>query len=385
MSRISLRLMSAALVVIGGLFGQSLFANTKVAVGPVTCQPTLVHFPTIQSAVNAVPTGSVVEVCPGTYPEQVVISEPLTLNGVTDGTGDAAVITVPAGGLVPNATSTLVGGPVAAQLLVANTVEVTVQNITIDGTGGGCPVGATRVFGIEFDFVGQPVDVFAGGKIANNVVRNELNTCGMRTDGIEVDNSYVTITGNGVHDIEITPIGTYLGQASITNNTTQNALNGIVPLGGSAINVVSGNTISNLMPNFGFQQTGIWVDGGVASVSKNTVSSGPGGIGIYLPFTSTGTKVTGNVVSAVGYGVELFGSAGTTVQTNTFSNSSSDGILDLNSAGGNIITKNIVNEASFGIFELSTGSDTLTPNTFYNVVVTVDPSPFSGPGTTTSF
>jgi hypothetical protein len=35
--------------------GQNLFAKTSVAVGPSTCQPGLVHFSTIQGAVNAVP------------------------------------------------------------------------------------------------------------------------------------------------------------------------------------------------------------------------------------------------------------------------------------------------------------------------------------------
>jgi len=384
MSRISFHMMAATLAVIVGLFGQSVFAATKVAVGPATCQPALVHFSTIQSAVNGVPAGSTIEVCPGAYPEQVVISEPLTLKGVTDGIGDAAVITVPATGLVPNATSST-EGTVAVQLLVANAVNVTVQNITIDGTGGGCPAGANRVFGVEFYFVGQPVDGYAGGTIENNVVRNELNACGLLTDGIEVDNSYVTIKYNEVHDIEITPIGTYLGQASITNNTTQNALNGIVVSGGSATNVVSGNTISNLTPNYGFLQVGLWVNGGVATVSKNNITSGAGAYGIYLPSTASGTAVTGNVVSAVGYGVYVSGSAGTTVQTNTINNSSNDAITDVFSAGGNIVTKNTVNEAPFGIFEQSTGSDTLTPNTFYNVVVTIDPSPYSGPGTTIPF
>ncbi|MFZ2046361.1 MAG: DUF1565 domain-containing protein, partial [Trebonia sp.] len=38
-------------------------------------------FKTIQSAVNAAPAGGTVVVCPGTYHEQVVISEPLTLTG----------------------------------------------------------------------------------------------------------------------------------------------------------------------------------------------------------------------------------------------------------------------------------------------------------------
>jgi parallel beta-helix repeat protein len=380
MSKMALRVIVVVAILIAAL-GQNLFANTKVAVGPSTCVPSLVHFSTIQSAVNAVPAGSVIQVCPGTYPEQVVISEPLTLSGVTDGTGNAAVITVPGNGLVQNATSST-EGPVAVQLLVANTVEVTVQNITIDGTGGGCPAGANRVFGMEFYFVGQPVDGFAGGKIANNVVRNELNTCGMLTDGIEADNSYVTITGNEVHDIEITPIGATLGQASITNNTTQNALNGIVVSGGSPTNIVSGNTISNLTPNYGYQQIGLWISGGVATVSNNTISSAVGySVGIYLPGTANGTKVAGNIVSAMGYGVYLSESAGTTVQTNTIRNSANDAIVDVGSAGGNIIAKNIVSEAPFGIYELSIGSDTITPNSYYNVVVTIDPSPFSGPPT----
>ncbi len=47
----------------------------------------------------AVPSGSMVEVCPGTYPEQVVISKPLTLEGITIGNADQAVITVPNIGL----------------------------------------------------------------------------------------------------------------------------------------------------------------------------------------------------------------------------------------------------------------------------------------------
>jgi len=380
MSRITLRLTTIAAMIVVGLLGQSLFATTSVAVGPVTCQPKLVHFATIQSAVSAVPAGSTVLVCPGTYPEQVVISEPLTLKGITDGVGDAAVITVPATGLVQNAISSTVG-PVAAQLLVANTVEVTVQNIAIDGTGSGCVTGANRVFGLEVYFVGTAVDGTSAGKIENVVVRNELDPC-LLADGIEVDNSFVTITSNEVHDIGITPIGSVGGQVSITNNSTQNALNGIVVTGASATNLVSGNTISNLLPNFGFQQVGLWINGGAATVSKNTITRGSGAFGIYLPSTSPGTAVTLNQVNAVAYGVYLTGSSGTSVKTNTVSNTSADGIVDSSSGGGNTITKNTVNESPFGIFETGGSGDTFTPNSFYNVLVTIDPNPINSPGTT---
>src|SRR6202007_2139833 len=47
-----------------------------------TCKPKLPNFATISIAVSSVPPGSKIFVCPGTYAEQVVISQPLTLEGI---------------------------------------------------------------------------------------------------------------------------------------------------------------------------------------------------------------------------------------------------------------------------------------------------------------
>lgn len=49
-------------------------------------------FGTIQAAVSSpsVPAGSIIDVCPGTYPEQVVISKKLTLQGIVLRRGDLA-------------------------------------------------------------------------------------------------------------------------------------------------------------------------------------------------------------------------------------------------------------------------------------------------------
>jgi hypothetical protein len=44
-----------------------------------------VNFTTISAAVIGVPAGSKIQVCPGTYPEQVTISQPLTLEGISSG------------------------------------------------------------------------------------------------------------------------------------------------------------------------------------------------------------------------------------------------------------------------------------------------------------
>ncbi len=62
-------------------------------------------FTTIQAAVTAAPSGSTIDVCPGIYPEQVMIeAKTLTLVGVLSGTNDAAVLVPPAGGLIMNGT-----------------------------------------------------------------------------------------------------------------------------------------------------------------------------------------------------------------------------------------------------------------------------------------
>src|SRR5262252_4749749 len=69
-----------------------------------TCRQTLIIFPTISAAVNGVPSGSTIEICPGTYPEQVVITQPLTLEEVPGVSGEV-VIVVPPGGLTQTVNS----------------------------------------------------------------------------------------------------------------------------------------------------------------------------------------------------------------------------------------------------------------------------------------
>ena len=102
-------------------------------------------YSTIQSAVSAAPPGGTVLVCPGTYPEQVEITQPLTLKGVQVGGKDAAVITSPSGGVVTNTSLLRTGTPAAAQVLVQNTTEVNITNLTMDGTGNKIPSCGTSV------------------------------------------------------------------------------------------------------------------------------------------------------------------------------------------------------------------------------------------------
>jgi len=358
-----------AAVLLSGLLGQSL-ATTTVVVGPSTCKSTLKHYSTIQSAVSAVPWGTTVMVCPGPYAEQVIVNQPLTLEGVTDGTGNAAVITVPGGGLVQNGTSASFG-PVTVQLLVQNTVGVTIKNLVVDGSGGTCPAGSNRNVGIGVFDVGSANDGTTAATIANVVVRNELACFG---DGILADTSYITITGSEIHDINQTAIDAYSAKYSITNNSIQRAhAYGIVLVDNANGSVVSGNDVSDGTngilssgPNWG------------ATITKNTVLNDYY-VGIWT-FYAYQQTVTNNVVSNSWYPYVIRGGYLDKVQNNKFSDALYDGILDYSSFGGNNITKNTVNEAQFGIFaDGTTGGDTLVPNTFYNTVTTIDPGPTQGP------
>src|SRR5260370_1024853 len=93
-------------------------AAAKVEVG--SCLAGLPKFSTIQAAVSGVPPFSTILVCPGVYPEQVTISQPLTLRGQGIANMDRPVGAVPqnpAGGpgLTVNVTS-LNGGNFSAEV-----------------------------------------------------------------------------------------------------------------------------------------------------------------------------------------------------------------------------------------------------------------------------
>src|SRR5438045_9468634 len=95
---------------------------------------------TTSAAVAAGPAGSIINVCPGTYAQQVVISKALTLQGIFSGDSSQAVITVPNSGLTTTPSIDPIFGTVAAQIQVtAGPVNIT--NITVDGTAGtaNCP------------------------------------------------------------------------------------------------------------------------------------------------------------------------------------------------------------------------------------------------------
>src|SRR5260370_9613 len=74
------------------------------------------------------------KVRPGRYTEQVNIFTPLTLEGVSSGNSDRAVIAAAGANLASNIDS-IFGEPIVAQVLADAAGTVNISNITVDGLG----------------------------------------------------------------------------------------------------------------------------------------------------------------------------------------------------------------------------------------------------------
>ena len=127
-----------------------------------TCTNNALQYPTIQLAVTAAHSGDKVEVCPGTYPEQVNITTAITLEPVP-GQHGSVTVTLPASP-VDNAT-TLYGQPATAQIFVSSPHgAVKIEDLTVDGSGFTAPNGCADEFlGIYYQN--------AGGTISGNTTQ----------------------------------------------------------------------------------------------------------------------------------------------------------------------------------------------------------------------
>lgn len=119
----------------------------------VHCVPPVVaHFPAcqdqhplgIQDAVNHAEAGETVFVGVGTYPEQIMITRPLTLEGE-----GASLTSIRPLIVATNTSSLFSGAPIAAILLVDQTPGVAVLDLTIDGSVAAfntCSPGYVGIF-----------------------------------------------------------------------------------------------------------------------------------------------------------------------------------------------------------------------------------------------
>ncbi len=137
--------LSALVLAVAFLISQETKAATLTVGNPTsfTCPHT---FTTIQSAVTAASPGDTIQVCPGTYDEQVnVTTQDLTI----DGAGAGSTIIKPSI-VVPNSSSLFSGSPIYAIVLIDGVKGVTVEDLTVDGADAAAPLACNTYVGIFY-------------------------------------------------------------------------------------------------------------------------------------------------------------------------------------------------------------------------------------------
>jgi hypothetical protein len=329
----------------------------NVAVG--NCRPHLVSYATISAAVAAATPNSTVVVCPGTYPEQVTITQPLTLRGLSLGAGSNPVITVPSGGLV--------GDPVQVSVQGDDSVPfgpVDISDLVVDGAGAVVDCSTATFTGIEY--------VDASGTLANLLVRNQkpggcgvgislqgsdfiVDTVKVRNSRVDnFDNTGILATSNGVTGflVDLTA-----NSVASTSTTVQSGIDYEFTDGTAAWNTILVSSGTGLdLDNFfaGMTARGNIIVGATIGISSG-LSEGP-----------TQTMISSNTLLHNGTGIRINGFGGSPVVTRNNIIQSSIAAIDFDCSAEATAEYNTIFDAPVGIANLTSG-DTVTANTFYVV------------------
>jgi len=376
-------------------YGQTLV----VTAGPVSCVSHTKSkniYATIQSAVSAAGAGTTVLVCPGSYPEMVTITTPLTLRGVVDTVNNAgaAVISLPNGGTGtaanygPGTTFGSAYAPALAQIVVSG-AAVTIENIAVDGSNvyAGC-ASAPSVIGVVLT-AGASATLNAVSLRNQNLSDGNAGYCASGATspapvglGVLADETSVSLSVENSNIRNFDFLGVYSlasGAISVSNSVVTGVIpaNGAVGLGmavsGSAGTQLSGNRIDSCV-GYGiavFDATQPIV------ISGNTILSGGNGqssstlglnYGIYASGNSDAVTISRNTIANAAVGVLFSGGgvAGTpaTIEGNAITGELG-GVVLLSAVQSASVLNNVINDAQVGIY--GAAGNALSDNRFRSV------------------
>ena len=348
-------------------------AEAQIVVDPsptTTCVRAATHFTTIQSAVNSAGAGRAISVCPGVYAEQITISKPLTIRGVTSPATNGGIAVVKAPGLN---TMSSADGTYAAQILVT-AGPVTIADIAVDGAGAFSGCGNQYILaGIEFSYAVASTGTLSRVALRNqNVPDGAGGYCQLGAGVVSQGQTSLTVQQSSIHDFD------WDGITAIYATVTGNEIVGVTGLvagqlqtpavaracvvAGVAIGgqpgQVAGNTLSTCVNGIAMSGTTIPITGNTILNTYNAISTGGNQAG------APGLIISNNKIAGAGRGIWNDG-YGDTISNNQVSNASDTAIV---LTGGNrnaTVTNNAINEANVGISGV-TGS-TLTGNAYFNV------------------
>jgi parallel beta-helix repeat protein len=308
-----------------------------------TCNPNANSVSTITQAISAVAPNGTIDICPGTYAEQLTITKSLKLVGVNPGPSNSSQVLIvpPAGGLLNNATDIDTNQPTAAQIAVQG-ATVSISGLTVDGTGNG--IGT---YGCAWDVVGI-IYQNASGTVSGNVVRNEFAAPFASYGGCQSGLGIFVQTTTGSSNVVITK-----------NAVETYAKNGITGNDAGTNVTISDNTVLGMGPTTGAGENSVQIGfGATGSVAGNIVGddvwaldvfgdTGDAAAGI-LVYDSAGVPITGNTVNSTQYAIAVVSDGGgsadhATISTNKVGVTYLYDAIDVCGAGSATISGNTLN------------------------------------------
>jgi parallel beta-helix repeat protein len=335
-------------------YGSETIIMAEVLYQPVYNSTALTYHTTIQVAIDAATAGDVIEVCAGTYAEQIVVNKELTINGPNKDISPNAGTRSPEAILMPAATN--------VNQIIVQASNVTINGFTIEGDNPLISSGNPGTNNADLDGrsgIYQYADNINNLVIKNNIIQNQTYFGIFLYGG---SGSAPATTGNLIQDNLIRDLGHYTGP----NN----------PLWGGGILIynnqyarITNNVIQNVRTGI---QTGNYSRANTGTVDyqyigENTISTRRRGIFYNLHYgPSNPFTVSNNTITAIDNSNEnswigiLVGSQAITPSTLSDNIINGDGLTTQTSSGYNIwnvkntsyasITGGTVSNVDIGIF-----------------------------------
>src|ERR1700722_9867048 len=155
-------------------------------------------FPTISAAVSAVPADSIIDVCPGTHSEQVIISKSLHLQGIPSQNNGISQVCCAPGNV---AVSQVLGlDLIPAVWVTAGTVNILEMVVTSNSSvGSGCPQLPTGIF-YASGTAGTVNHVYVEASGTNNSCGAGIvaENATARVSSIKIENNYIATDNFGI-------------------------------------------------------------------------------------------------------------------------------------------------------------------------------------------
>jgi hypothetical protein len=252
-------------------------------------------FASISEAVKSVPEGSIVDICPGIYYEQVIISKSLTLQAITANNRDFVEICCSA---EKTAESQVLGlDLVPAIWVTAGTVNISNIDAIPPIATYDCPWYSTGIF----------YGSGASGTVNHVVVNAQTKGCGVgiaaenntgNDSSVTIENSYIVSDNFGILMGSQQPDGTNpVLLNTITGNTIESGLHGMLLF--LSRGKVSANNLT--VSTYNSSTYGILEAAPATAITNNAISGPWTGISIDV----AATTVTGNRIFNVYTGIDL--------------------------------------------------------------------------------